>query len=210
MRRWKDSILGLFSNDIGIDLGTANTLVWVKDRGIVINEPSIVAVNQKTGQIVAVGQQAKDMLGRTPAHIVAVQPVVDGVISDYEVTSEMLSYLINKAQAGPYQIARASRRGRRSFGHHFGRGPRSTRCNTCRWRSGGPHHRRAHGCCDRHRTADTRTFGQHDHRHRRWNDGRRYRVTRRPGQCAQYPHRGRSLQSGYLRAHQERIQASDR
>ena len=93
-------MLGLFSNDIGIDLGTANTLVYVKGRGIVINEPSIVAMNQKTGQVVAVGQQAKDMLGRTPAHIVAVQPVVDGVISDFEVTSEMLSYLIGKAQAG--------------------------------------------------------------------------------------------------------------
>jgi len=93
-------VLGLFSNDIGIDLGTANTLVYVKGRGIVINEPSIVAMNQKTGQVVAVGQQAKDMLGRTPAHIVAVQPVVDGVISDFEVTSEMLSYLIGKAQAG--------------------------------------------------------------------------------------------------------------
>ena len=97
---WKDRILGLFSNDIGIDLGTANTLVYVKGRGIVINEPSIVAVNQKTGQVVAVGQQAKDMLGRTPTHIAAVQPVIDGVISDFEITSEMLSYLINKAQAG--------------------------------------------------------------------------------------------------------------
>jgi rod shape-determining protein MreB len=100
LRRYKDRILGLFSNDIGIDLGTANTLVYVKGRGIVINEPSIVAMNQKTGAVVAVGQQAKDMLGRTPAHIVAVQPVVDGVISDFEVTSEMLSYLIGKAQAG--------------------------------------------------------------------------------------------------------------
>ncbi|KKW45110.1 MAG: Actin-like protein ATPase [Parcubacteria group bacterium GW2011_GWA2_56_21] len=97
---WRERVLGLFSNDIGIDLGTANTLVYVKGRGIVINEPSIVAMNQKTGQVVAVGQQAKDMLGRTPAHIVAVQPVVDGVISDFEVTSEMLSYLIGKAQAG--------------------------------------------------------------------------------------------------------------
>ena len=97
---WKERVLGFFSNDIGIDLGTANTLVYVKGRGIVINEPSIVAMNQKTGQVVAVGQQAKDMLGRTPAHIVAVQPVVDGVISDFEVTSEMLSYLIGKAQAG--------------------------------------------------------------------------------------------------------------
>ncbi len=100
LRRWKDWFFGLFSNDIGIDLGTANTLVYVKGRGIVINEPSIVAMNQKTGQVVAVGAQAKDMLGRTPAHIVAVQPVVDGVISDFEVTSEMLGYLIRKAQQG--------------------------------------------------------------------------------------------------------------
>ena len=100
LRRWKDTVLGWFSNDIGIDLGTANTLVYVKGRGIVINEPSIVALNQKTGQVVAVGQEAKNMLGRTPPHIVAVQPVIDGVISDFEITSEMLAYLINKAQAG--------------------------------------------------------------------------------------------------------------
>ncbi len=100
LRRYKERILGMLSNDIGIDLGTANTLVYVKGRGIVINEPSIVAVNQKTGQVVAVGQEAKNMLGRTPAHISAVQPVIDGVISDFEITSEMLSYLINKAQEG--------------------------------------------------------------------------------------------------------------
>ena len=99
-RKFKNSVLGYFSHDIGIDLGTANTLVYVRGRGIVINEPSIVAVNTKTGQVVAVGQVAKDMLGRTPAHIQAVQPVVDGVISDFEVTSEMLSYLIDKAQGG--------------------------------------------------------------------------------------------------------------
>ena len=86
------------SNDLGIDLGTANTLVYVKGKGVVINEPSIVALNQKTGAFVAVGTQAKDMLGRTPAHITAVKPIVDGVISDYEVTSEMLSYLISRAQ----------------------------------------------------------------------------------------------------------------
>ena len=99
-RKLKNSVLSYFSHDIGIDLGTANTLVYVRGRGIVINEPSIVAVNTKTGQVVAVGQTAKDMLGRTPAHIQAVQPVVDGVISDFEVTSEMLSYLIDKAQGG--------------------------------------------------------------------------------------------------------------
>lgn len=89
----------LFSNDIGIDLGTANTLVYLKDHGIVINEPSVVAVNQKTGQIVAVGADAKQMLGRTPGHIKAVRPLVDGVISDFEVTEEMLSYLIRKAES---------------------------------------------------------------------------------------------------------------
>ena len=87
-----------FSNDIGLDLGTANTLVYLKGHGIVINEPSVVAVNQKTGRIVAVGMEAKNMLGRTPAHIKAVRPIVDGVISDFEVTEEMLSYLITKAE----------------------------------------------------------------------------------------------------------------
>ncbi|HEY9481270.1 MAG TPA: rod shape-determining protein [Candidatus Paceibacterota bacterium] len=87
-----------FSHDIGIDLGTANTLVYVKGQGIVINEPSVVAVNQKTGRVVAVGSQAKDMLGRTPAHITAVRPLVDGVISDFEVAEEMIVYLLNKAQ----------------------------------------------------------------------------------------------------------------
>jgi len=88
----------MFSNDIGIDLGTANTLVYLKGHGIVINEPSVVVVNQKTGQIVAVGAEAKQMLGRTPGHIRAVRPVVDGVISDFEVTEEMLTYLINKTE----------------------------------------------------------------------------------------------------------------
>lgn len=87
-----------FSNDIGIDLGTANTLVYLRGHGIVINEPSVVAVNHKTGQIVAVGMEAKQMLGRTPPHIRAVRPIVDGVISDFEVTEEMLAYLINKAE----------------------------------------------------------------------------------------------------------------
>ena len=87
----------MFSNDIGIDLGTANTLVYLKGHGIVINEPSVVAVNVKTNQILAVGAKAKEMLGRTPGHIRAVRPLVDGVISDFEVTEEMLSYLINKA-----------------------------------------------------------------------------------------------------------------
>lgn len=102
VRAWIQNLFsrvsGLVSDDIGIDLGTANTLVYVNGRGIVINEPSMVALNQKTGQVVAVGADAKKMLGRTPAHVVAVQPLVDGVISDFEVTEEMLGYLIRKAQ----------------------------------------------------------------------------------------------------------------
>lgn len=95
---FKEKMFRYLSNDIGIDLGTANTLVYLRGHGIVINEPSVVAVNQKTGRVVAVGTTAKDMLGRTPGHIVAVRPLVDGVISDFEVTEEMLSYLVKRAE----------------------------------------------------------------------------------------------------------------
>src|SRR5258706_16205332 len=93
-----DKFYSLFSNDIGIDLGTANTLVYLKGHGIVVNEPSVVALNQKTGRVVAVGSEAREMLGRTPSHITAVRPLVDGVISDFEVTEEMLAYLIGRAE----------------------------------------------------------------------------------------------------------------
>lgn len=88
------------SNDIGIDLGTANTLVYVRGRGIILNEPSVVTINQKTGRVVAIGMEAKKMLGRTPSHIQAIRPLVDGVISDFEVTEEMISYLIRRAETG--------------------------------------------------------------------------------------------------------------
>lgn len=93
-----DRLLGAVSTDIGIDLGTANILVYVKGKGVVLNEPTIVAINKKTGQLVAVGNEAKGMLGRTPNHIEVVRPLVDGVISDFEVTEEMLAYLINKVR----------------------------------------------------------------------------------------------------------------
>lgn len=94
-----DRLIGHVSTDIGIDLGTANTLVYVKGKGIVLNEPSIVAINRKTGQLVAVGNEAKAMLGRTPNHIEVVRPLVEGVISDFEMTEEMLAYLINKVRS---------------------------------------------------------------------------------------------------------------
>lgn len=91
-----NNFFGRFSQDIGIDLGTANTLVYVRGQGIVINEPSVVAINQKTGEVLAIGKEAQRMVGKTPAHIVAVRPLRDGVISDFEVTEQMLSYFIQK------------------------------------------------------------------------------------------------------------------
>jgi len=90
------SFLSLFSEDIGIDLGTANTLVYVKDRGIVLREPSVVAVQEGTKRVLAVGEEAKRMLGRTPANIVAIRPMKAGVIADFEITEAMLRYFINK------------------------------------------------------------------------------------------------------------------
>jgi rod shape-determining protein MreB len=91
-----DKILSRFFQDIAIDLGTANSLVYVRGQGIVMNEPSVVALNQKTGQILAIGDEAKKMVGRTPAYIVATRPLVSGVISDFEVTEQMLRYFIEK------------------------------------------------------------------------------------------------------------------
>jgi len=93
-----NKISKIFSEDIAIDLGTANSEVYVRGRGIVIQEPSVVAVNQKTGQVLAIGLEAKKMVGRTPGHIVATRPLRSGVISDFEVTEQMLRYFIEKAR----------------------------------------------------------------------------------------------------------------
>src|SRR3990172_10521215 len=90
------NILGWFSNDLAVDLGTANTLVFVKDKGIVCNEPSVVAVYRDTGKVIAVGAEAQRMLGKTPANIVAIRPLKDGVIADFDQTGEMLKYFIRK------------------------------------------------------------------------------------------------------------------
>src|ERR671933_2700220 len=90
---------GLFGRDVAIDLGTANTLVFVKGQGIVLSEPSVVAIDNKTDKVVAVGSAAKRMLGRTPGNIVAMRPLRDGVIADFESTEQMLSYFIYRAQS---------------------------------------------------------------------------------------------------------------
>ncbi len=100
----KDKFFSYFSNDIAIDLGTASSLVYAKGKGIVINEPSVVAVNQKTGQVLAIGQEAKKMVGRTPAYIVATRPLVDGVVSDFEITEQMLKYFIEKVHKRKFLI----------------------------------------------------------------------------------------------------------
>lgn len=97
-------IFGKFSKDIGIDLGTANTLVYVRGKGIIINEPSVVAVNTKTGKILSIGEEARKMVGKTPAHIVASRPLVDGVVSDFEITEQMLRYFIERVHAGRFSF----------------------------------------------------------------------------------------------------------
>ena len=91
------SLFSMFSSDLAIDLGTANTLVYARGKGIVVNEPSIVALNKNTNEVEAVGKEAKEMLGRTPGNIVAIKPMKDGVIADFKVTEKMLNYFIQKA-----------------------------------------------------------------------------------------------------------------
>jgi rod shape-determining protein MreB and related proteins len=104
IKRVSGSIFGNLSKDIGIDLGTANTLVYVRGSGIVINEPSVVAVNKKTGQVLAIGKEAKRMVGKTPGHIIATRPLVDGVVSDFEITEQMLKYFIDKVHRGSFTL----------------------------------------------------------------------------------------------------------
>ena len=87
----------MFGKDMGIDLGTANTLVYVRGKGIVISEPSVVAINTNTNEVLAVGNEAKEMIGRTPGNIVAIRPIKDGVIADFAITQAMLRYFIDKA-----------------------------------------------------------------------------------------------------------------
>ena len=95
---------GLFSTDIGIDLGTANCLVYVKDRGVVLREPSVVAIEEKTKRVLAVGKEAQRMLGRTPGNILAIRPMKSGVIADFDVTKAMLSYFIHHPEVCPMRF----------------------------------------------------------------------------------------------------------
>lgn len=98
------NFFGSLSKDLGIDIGTSNTLVYVKDKGIVINEPSVVAINTRNDQIIAVGNDAKQMMGKTPPHIIASQPLVDGVVSDFEIAEKMLKYFIDKVHHETFSV----------------------------------------------------------------------------------------------------------
>ena len=99
-----DSLMGFFSTDVAMDLGTANTLVWVKGRGIVLNEPSVVAVEKSTNRVLAVGSEAKLMLGRTPDEINAVRPLKDGVIADFQVTEHLLREFVQRVQKHKFLV----------------------------------------------------------------------------------------------------------
>ncbi len=99
-----NSFFGKFSKDIAVDLGTSNTLVYVKDKGIIVNEPSVVAINTRTDQILSVGEDAKRMIGKTPGHILAVQPLRNGIISDFEVAEKMMRYFIEKIHKESFSL----------------------------------------------------------------------------------------------------------
>lgn len=99
-----NNLLGKLSHDLGIDLGTKNTLVYVEGKGIVINEPSVVAINKRTNEILEVGEAARKMVGKTPGHIEAIKPLVEGIISDFEVTEKMLKYFINKVHKDNFTL----------------------------------------------------------------------------------------------------------
>src|SRR6266403_1709234 len=141
------SVFSLFSSDLAIDLGTANTLVFSHGKGIVVNEPSIVAINKNSGEVVAVGREAKEKLGRTPGNGVAIKPMKDGGIADFKVTEKKVTYFIQKARRAGLRVPRA---GQRSFSRRTG-----------------------HGCGNWRGPADRRTVRKHGRGHWRRHDGYR-------------------------------------
>jgi rod shape-determining protein MreB and related proteins len=202
------NLFGYFSNDIGIDLGTANTLVYVKDKGIVLREPSVVALDTVTRKVRAVGDEAKRMLGRTPGNITAIRPMKDGVIADFDVTEAMLRYFIQKASqsfrapprvviAIPSGITAVEKRAVMDSATHAGRAQ-------------GDHDTRADGGRDRRRPADRRARGQHDRRHRRRHHRDRHHLAERHRVLKVDPRGGRRARRRDHRLHEARLQPADR
>ncbi len=171
-------MLSLFSSDLAIDLGTANTCVYARGKGIVVNEPSIVAINKVNGRVEAVGKDAKDMLGRTPGNIVAIKPMKDGVIADFEVTEKMLTYFIKKAHNRNVMGATAHR-DRRPVRDYPGREARREGQRLPRQGQRGPPRRGSDGRGDRRGHADYRAVRQHDRGHRRRHHRHRRHLARR-------------------------------
>ena len=171
-------MLSLFSSDLAIDLGTANTCVYARGKGIVVNEPSIVAINKVNGRVEAVGKEAKEMLGRTPGNIVAIRPMKDGVIADFEVTETMLD-LLHQEGAQPQRLVRP----RIVIGvpSEITQVEKRAVKDSALPREGarGLPDRGGDGGGDRRRAADHRAVRQHDRRHRRRHDRRRRHLAGR-------------------------------
>ena len=170
-----DNRLSLLGRDMAVDLGTANTLVYVRGRGIVLNEPSVVAVDVKDGRPLAVGAEAKRMIGRTPSNIQAIRPLKDGVIADFEICEKMLRYFIHRVHQRrfakprmvicvPSGITGVERRAVMEAAEYAGA-------------RRGVHHRGADGCRNRCRAPGARADGQHGRRHR-WRHHQRSRSFR--------------------------------
>ena len=203
------------SMDIGIDLGTANVLVHVKGKGIVLREPSVVAKDMNTGRILAVGEEARQMLGKTPAHIQAIRPLRDGVIADFEVTEAMLCVLHQEGHERPLVVgvdhqAEAARHDLRSGRDHQRGRARRQRCGETRRCARRGHRRGADGGGDRRRAADRRTVGQHGGRHRRRHDRRRGDFARRHRRVAVDSRRRQQTRRCDRPLHPPRLQSADR
>ncbi len=215
------NLFSAFATDVAIDLGTANTCVFARGRGIVLNEPSIVAFNTAKGAIEAVGTEAHEMLGRTPANIKPVRPMKDGVIADFDAAEKMLMHFVRKAQ-GKRAAASAAAGDRRAAGDHAGRAPRGQGQRLPREGQRGAPRRRADGRGDRLGPAGHRAGRQHDHRHRRRHDRHRGHLDGRHGLRPLAPRRrrrdgrgdhavhARSLQPAHRRADRPADQVRDR
>ena len=203
------SLFSLFSSDLAIDLGTANTCVYARGKGIVVNEPSIVAINKVNGRIEAVGKDAKDMLGRTPGNIVAIKPMKDGVIADFEVTEKMLTYFIKKAHnrnvwvrpriviGVPSEITQVEKRAVKDSAYRAKASEVHLVEEAMAAAIGAGH-------------ADHRAVGQHDRRHRRRHDRHRRHLARRHRLQQGGPRRRQRDGRGDHPVHQEDVQPAHR
>ena len=203
------SLFSLFSSDLAIDLGTANTCVYARGKGIVVNEPSIVAINKVNGRIEAVGKDAKDMLGRTPGNIVAIKPMKDGVIADFEVTEKMLTYFIKKAHnrnvwvrpriviGVPSEITQVEKRAVKDSAYRAKASEVHLVEEAMAAAIGAGH-------------ADHRAVGQHDRRHRRRHHRHRRHLAGRHRLQQGRPGRRQRDGRGDHSVHQEDLQPADR